>query len=62
MTPQTHLASIRELRDIRCQIPRVHGETEEQYFHRLAFELERRLRRGRRGRLVARVLRREVRR
>jgi hypothetical protein len=62
MTPPSHLASIRELRDIRGRRPRLSGETEEQYFHRLAPELARRLRAGRRDALVARVLRREARR
>ncbi len=62
MTPQSHLASIRDLRDIRRDRPRMGGETEEQYFQRLAVELGRRQRAGRRRALVARVLRRDARR
>jgi hypothetical protein len=62
MTPYSHLASIRELREIRRERPRVSGETEEQYCERLASELRRRQRAGRRHDLVVRVLRREPRR
>ncbi|MDP9256654.1 MAG: hypothetical protein M3Q31_08880 [Actinomycetota bacterium] len=62
MTPPSHLASIRELRDIRCESPRVSGETEDQYYQRLALELGRRQRAERRRTLVVRVLRREPRR
>jgi len=62
MTPQSHLASIRELREIRRERPRLSGETEEQYCERLAFELRRRQRAGRHHDLVVRVLRREPRR
>jgi hypothetical protein len=61
MTPPSHLASIRELRDIRRDRPRVSGETEDQYFQRLALELRRRQRAQRRRDLVVRVLRREAR-
>ncbi len=59
MTPPSHLASIRELRDIRRERPRMSGETEDQYFQRLAAELGRRLRTGQRHNLVVRVLRRK---
>lgn len=62
MTPPSHLASIRELRDIRRERPRVSGETEDQYYQRLAAELGRRQRAVRRHSLVGRVLRREARR
>jgi hypothetical protein len=62
MTPPSHLASIRELRDLRRDRPRIGGETEDQYFERLANELGRRQRAGRRHTLVARVLRRGPRR
>ena len=62
MTPPSHLASIRELRDIRRERPRVSGETEDQYYQRLALELSRRQRAQRRRKLVVRVLRREPRR
>jgi hypothetical protein len=62
MTPQSHLASIRELREIRRERPRVSGETEDQYYGRLAQELSRRQRAERRHDLVVRVLRREPRR
>ena len=62
MTPPSHLASIRELRDIRRERPRVSGETEDQYYQRLALELGRRQRAQRRRNLVVRVLRREPRR
>jgi hypothetical protein len=58
MTPPSHLASIRELRDIRRERPRMSGETEDHYFERLALELRRRLRAQRRRDLVVRVLRR----
>ena len=61
MTTESHLASIRELRDIRRDRPRVSGETEDQYYQRLATELGRRQRAERRHNLV-RVLRREARR
>ena len=59
MTPPSHLASIRELSDIRRERPRMSGETEDQYFQRLAAELGRRLRAGQRHNLVVRLLRRE---
>ena len=59
MTPPSHLASIRELRDIRRERPRMSGETEDQYYQRLAAELGRRLRTGQRHNLVVRVLRRK---
>jgi hypothetical protein len=62
MTPPSHLASIRELREIRRERPRVSGETEDQYYQRLALELRRRQRAQRRSNLVVRVLRREPRR
>jgi hypothetical protein len=62
MTPPSHLASIRELRDIRRERPRVSGETEDQYYQRLATELGRRQRAERRQSFVVRVLRREPRR
>lgn len=62
MTTESHLASIRELRDIRRDRPRATGETEDQYFQRLATELGRRQRADRRRNLVVRVLRRDVRR
>ena len=62
MTSPSHLASIRELRDIRRDRPRVSGETEDQYYQRLAAELGRRQRAERRHNVVARVLRREPRR
>jgi hypothetical protein len=62
MTATTHLSSIRELRDIRRERPRVSGETEDQYYQRLATELDRRRRAERRQRFVVRVLRREARR
>ena len=62
MTPPSHLASIRELRDIRRESPRVSGETEDQYYQRLALELGRRQRAQRPRTLVVRVLRREPRR
>jgi hypothetical protein len=61
MTPPTHLSSIRELRDIRRERPRLSGETEDTYFQRLAVELRRRERAQRSG-LIRRVLRREPRR
>jgi hypothetical protein len=61
MTPPSHLASIRELRDIRRDRPQVSGESEDQYFQRLALELRRRQRAERRRDLVVRVLRREAR-
>jgi hypothetical protein len=44
MTPPSHLASIRELGDIRRESPRASGETEDQYYQRLALELGRRQR------------------
>jgi hypothetical protein len=62
MTPHSHLASIRELREIRRERPRMGGETEEEYCERLALELRRRQRARRRHDLVVRVLRREARR
>jgi hypothetical protein len=62
MTPQSHLASIRELREIRRERPRLSGETEDSYYQRLALELRRRQRAERRQTLVVRVLRREARR
>lgn len=58
MTQQSHLASIRELRDIRRERPRVSGETEDEYFQRLALELRRRQRVQRRRDLAVRALRR----
>ncbi|MDX6630487.1 MAG: hypothetical protein QOH00_2733 [Gaiellales bacterium] len=62
MTRPSHLASIRELRDIRRERPRVSGETEDQYYQRVALELGRRQRARRRHNLVVRMLRREPRR
>jgi hypothetical protein len=62
MTAPSHLASIRELRVIRSERPRTSGETEDQYFQRLAVELQRRQRAQHRHDLVVRVLRREPRR
>jgi hypothetical protein len=62
MTPPSHLASIRDLRDIRRERPRVSGESEDQYYQRLATELGRRQRAERRRNLVVRVLRRDARR
>jgi len=62
MTPPSHLASIRELREIRRERPRLSGETEDSYYQRLALELGRRQRAERRHNLVVRVLRREPRR
>jgi len=59
MAPPSHLASIRELRDIRRERPRRSGETEDQYYQQLASELERRQRAQRRRSLVVRVLRRD---
>ena len=61
MTPPSHLASIRELREIRRERPRLSGETEDQYCDRLALELRRRQRAQRRSSLVVRVLRRDAR-
>ncbi len=61
MTP-SHLASIRELREIRRERPRLSGETEVQYCERLALEVRRRQRAQRRRNLVVRVLRRDARR
>lgn len=61
MTPPSHLASIRELREIRRERPRLSGETEDQYCERLALELRRRQRAQRRSSLVVRVLRRDAR-
>jgi hypothetical protein len=62
MTPPSQLASIRELRELRRERPRISGETEDQYYQRLAVELRRRERAERRSSLVVRVLRREARR
>jgi hypothetical protein len=62
MTPPSHLAAIRELREIRRERPRLSGETEDSYCQRLALELGRRQRAERRHNLVVRVLRREPRR
>jgi hypothetical protein len=62
MTPPSHLASIRELREIRCERPRLSGETEDHYCERLALELRRREQAQRRPNLVVRVLRRGPRR
>jgi hypothetical protein len=62
MTPPSHLAAIRELREIRRERPRVSGETEDQYYQRLALELDRRQRAQRRRTFVVRALRREPRR
>jgi hypothetical protein len=61
MTLQTHLSSIRELRDIRRERPRVSGETEDHFYERIAAELRRR-ERAQRSSLMRRVLRREPRR
>jgi hypothetical protein len=61
MTPPTHLSSIRELREIRRERPRLAGETEDTYFQRVAIELRRR-QRTQHGGLIRRVLRREARR
>jgi hypothetical protein len=61
MTPPSHLASIRELRDIRRERPRMSGESEDHCYERLALELRRRQRAQRRRGLVVRVLRREAR-
>ena len=60
MTTPEHLATIRELLAIRLERPRRRGETEEHYFQRIAYELERRERAEHRG-LIVRVLRREAR-
>jgi hypothetical protein len=62
MTRPSHLASIRELREIRRERPRMSGETEDHYYQRLALELGRRQRAQRRHTLVVRILRREPRR
>jgi hypothetical protein len=62
MTPPSQLASIRELRELRRERPRMTGETEDQYYQRLAVELRRRERAERRSRLVGRMLRRDARR
>jgi hypothetical protein len=62
MTAQAHLASIRELREIRREWPRLSGESEDQYCQRLALELRRRQQAQRRRSLVVRVLRRDARR
>jgi hypothetical protein len=62
MAPPSHLASIRELRDIRRERPRMSGETEDQYYQQLAAELDRRQRAQRRRSLVVRVWRRDARR
>jgi hypothetical protein len=61
MSQTAHLRTICELRDIRRERPRVSGETEDQYFQRLAQEFGRRERARRRG-LIVRVLRRDSRR
>jgi hypothetical protein len=58
MTAASHLASIRELRDIRRERPRMSGETEDQYYHRLAQELNRRQRAQRHRALARRAARR----
>ena len=55
------MASIRDLGDIRRERPRLSGETEDQYYQRLAIELQRRQRGAERRGIVARVLRREAR-
>jgi hypothetical protein len=60
MTQTTHLSAIRELHDIRRERPRVSGESEDQYFQRLALEFGRRERARRRG-LIVRILRRDAR-
>jgi hypothetical protein len=62
MTPPSHLATIRELRDIRRERPRMRGETEDQYCQRVALELGRRQRAQRRRTLMVKALRRESRR
>lgn len=62
MTAHSHLTSIRELDDIRRERPRTSGETEDQYYVRLASELHRRQRVHLRRRLVGRLLHRGVRR
>jgi hypothetical protein len=62
MTPPSHLAVLRELRELRRERPRLSGETEDQYYQRLALELRRRQQAQRRRNLVVRVLRREARR
>jgi hypothetical protein len=62
MAPPSHLASIRELRDIRRERPRLSSETEDQYYQQLAAELDRRQRAQRRRSLVVRVWRRDARR
>jgi hypothetical protein len=62
MTPPSHLDSIRELREIRRERPRLSGESEDQYCQRLALELRRRQQAQRRRNLVVRVLRRDARR
>ena len=54
----SHLASIRELRDIRRERPRMSGETADHYFQRVAVELRRRQQAQRPANLVARILRR----
>lgn len=56
------MASIRDLGDIRRERPRVSGETEDQYYQRLATELHRRRHGEHRRGIVARVLPREARR
>jgi hypothetical protein len=58
----SHLASLRELRDIRRERPRLSGETEDQYYQQLAAELDRRQRAQRRRSLVVRAWRRDARR
>jgi hypothetical protein len=62
MTPPSHMASIRELREIRRERPRMSGETEDQYFQRLAVELRRRQRAQHKRNLMVRILHREPRR
>jgi hypothetical protein len=56
------MASIRELREIRRERPRMSGETEDQYFQRLAVELRRRQRAQHKRNLMVRILHREPRR
>ena len=60
MTTPDHLTLIRELLSLRADRPRLVGESEQQYFQRIAHELEQRTRLPRRGRIV-RVLRRDAR-
>ena len=61
MTPPSHLASIRELRELRRERPRAAGESEYQYSQRLGAVLGRRQSAARRHRLAARILRRRSR-